>query len=227
MRLLLIRHGQTPNNVAGALDTARPGAGLTALGHAQAGAIPRALADETITAVYASVLTRTQLTAAPLAQERGLEVRVVEGLEEISAGDLEMHTERESVEAYVGALGRWARGELDHAMPGGPDGRAFFARYDAAIGDIHAAHPDATVAVVSHGAAIRLWVATRSANATPDLAIENRIMNTGMAVVEGSPDAGWRLVAWREEPLGGVDLEDLTAHDVTGDASEEAVAEAE
>ena len=29
---LLIRHGQTPSNVAGALDTGRPGPGLTALG---------------------------------------------------------------------------------------------------------------------------------------------------------------------------------------------------
>ena len=31
MRLLLIRHGQTPSNVDYLLDTAVPGAGLTAL----------------------------------------------------------------------------------------------------------------------------------------------------------------------------------------------------
>ncbi|MEX0426173.1 histidine phosphatase family protein [Nocardioides sp. DS6] len=227
MRLLLIRHGQTPHNVAGALDTARPGAGLTALGEAQAGAIPAALADEEITAVYASVLTRTQLTAAPLARDRGLEVRVVEGLEEIAAGDLELHTEKASVQAYVGALGRWAHGELDHPMPGGPDGHAFFARYDAAIADIHARHREASVVVVSHGAAIRLWTATRAENVGPEHAVEQRLMNTGMAVLDGSPDAGWRLLQWHEEPLGGLDLEDLSAHDVTGDTGDEAVAEAD
>ena len=44
MRLLLIRHGQTPNNILGALDTGRPGAGLTELGREQARAIPAALA---------------------------------------------------------------------------------------------------------------------------------------------------------------------------------------
>jgi len=226
MRLLLIRHGQTPNNVAGALDTARPGAGLTALGQAQARAVPAALAEEDVAAVYASVLTRTQLTAAPLAEARGLEVQVVEGLEEISAGDLEMRTDKESVRAYVDTLGRWAHGDLDHAMPGGPDGHAFFQRYDAALGAIVAAHPDATVAVVSHGAAIRLWTAVRAAGVGPEHALEHRLMNTGLAVLDGSFDEGWRLLRWHEEPLGGVDLEDLAAHDVTGDSSDAAVEEA-
>ena len=35
-RLHLVRHGQTPSNVAGALDTALPGAPLTELGREQA-----------------------------------------------------------------------------------------------------------------------------------------------------------------------------------------------
>ena len=46
MRLLLIRHGQTPSNVLGALDTLVPGPGLTPLGLEQAAAIPDALAGE-------------------------------------------------------------------------------------------------------------------------------------------------------------------------------------
>ncbi len=226
MRLLLIRHGQTPNNVAGALDTGRPGAGLTMLGHAQARAVPEALTSEEIAAVYASVLTRAQLTAAPLAGARGLEVRVREGLEEISAGDLEMHTEHDSVRAYLEALGRWAHGDLAHSLPGGTDGHAFFERYDAAIGAIAAAHPAETVAVVSHGAAIRLWSATRAANVGPAYAIEQRLMNTGLCTLTGDPDIGWTLDRWHEEPLGGADLEDRLAHDVTGDPAEEAISEA-
>ena len=72
MRLLLIRHGQTPHNVTGALDTAYPGAGLTELGQRQAAAVPASLADEDVSAVYASPLVRTQLTGTPLAQERGI-----------------------------------------------------------------------------------------------------------------------------------------------------------
>jgi broad specificity phosphatase PhoE len=62
VRLLLIRHGQTPGNVLGQLDTAHPGPGLTELGEHQAEALSRALANERIHALYASTLVRTQIT---------------------------------------------------------------------------------------------------------------------------------------------------------------------
>ena len=42
MRLILIRHGETPSNVRGSLDTSLPGPGLTDLGQEQAEAIPAA-----------------------------------------------------------------------------------------------------------------------------------------------------------------------------------------
>ena len=67
MRLFLIRHGQTPANVLGELDTAHPGPGLTELGTRQAAVIPDALRLESIDAVFASTLVRTHLTAQPLA----------------------------------------------------------------------------------------------------------------------------------------------------------------
>jgi broad specificity phosphatase PhoE len=56
MRLLLVRHGQTPSNVRSLLDTAVPGPGLTELGERQAAAPPEALAGEDIDALYASTL---------------------------------------------------------------------------------------------------------------------------------------------------------------------------
>lgn len=223
MRLLLIRHGQTPSNVRGALDTARPGAGLTELGHAQARAIPAALVHEDVVGVYASPLVRTQLTAAPLADALGLEAQVVEGLEEISAGDLEMRTEDASRHEYAACVGAWMLGELGQRMPGGSDGHEFLARYDAALAQVAQAHPEeATVVVVSHGAAIRAWTALRCGIDVEE-AIRLSIMNTGAAVVEGSPATGWTQIAWHSEPLGGVDLEDLeAAEDVTGESVAEA-----
>ena len=133
MRLLLIRHGQTPHNVTGALDTAFPGAGLTELGQRQASAVPAALADEDVSAVYASPLVRTQLTGSPLAQERSIEVHVREGLEEIAAGAFEMRSDLEAVEAYLGGLAAWLHRDLDHALEGGTTGHDFLARYDAAV----------------------------------------------------------------------------------------------
>src|SRR3954469_13476278 len=63
MRLLLLRHGQTHGNTAGALDTAVPGLDLTDLGHRQAEAAARALGDQGVDRIYVSTLTRTHQTA--------------------------------------------------------------------------------------------------------------------------------------------------------------------
>lgn len=226
MRLLLIRHGQTPHNVAGALDTAFPGAGLTPLGQAQARAVPGALHREDIAAVYASRLVRTQLTAAPLAEALGVDVRVRDGLEEVSAGELELRSDVDAVHTYAGCLVSWMSGDLACSTPGGTTGRDFLDRYDAAVRAIADAHRrDHTVAVFSHGAAIRVFTAT-AAGLDPEVATELRIMNTGMSVLEGHPDTGWELVQWSGEPLGGLELEDFAAHDVTGESADEAVHEA-
>ncbi|HKU10200.1 MAG TPA: histidine phosphatase family protein [Sinomonas sp.] len=225
MRLLLIRHGQTPSNVRGALDTAFPGAGLTPLGEAQARAVPDALAHERIAGVYASPLVRTQLTAGPLGGTLGADVRVQPGLEEISAGGLEMRSDPDAVESYGECLVAWMRGELERPMSKGPTGRDFLARYDSAVREIAGAHLGSdTVALFSHGAAIRVYGAVIS-GMEGDAAAELMIMNTGMCVLEGSPESGWVLEEWRSEPLGGLELEDLTARDVTGESADEAAHE--
>ena len=110
--------------------------------------------------VCASPLVRTQLTAAPLADAWGLGVVVRPGLEEITAGDLEMRADEASVAEYADGVARWLTGDLQHAVPGGESGTAFLARYDAAVAAIAADHGrDDTVAVFSHGAAIRAWAA--------------------------------------------------------------------
>lgn len=212
MRLLLIRHGETPSNVAGALDTARPGAPLTPLGQRQAAAIPGALAGEPVAAVHVSPLVRTQLTAAPLAAALGVTPVVTEGLEEIGAGDLEMRTDVASIDAYADTVAAWIAGDLGVAMPGGPDGHAFSTRYDAAIAALTAGHPDdATVVAVSHGAAIRTFAARHGG---PH---ERRLQNTGAVLLEGSSSAGWSVLDFRAEPLGGAHLADPAAVDPTGD----------
>lgn len=218
MDLLLIRHGQTPNNVAGSLDTAFPGAGLTGLGEQQSRALPGALEGRGISAIYVSPLLRTQLTAGPLASSLGQRVTVVPGLEEIGAGDLEMRSDPASVEAYAGCVLGWMRGNLDRRMPGGTTGHEFVERFDAAVrGLLHHHGPQESVAVVSHGAAIRVHTA-HATSLPPARARELTLQNTGMSVLSGSPDEGWILDAWHAEPLGGTALEDTTEHDVTGSA---------
>ncbi|CAN5439640.1 histidine phosphatase family protein [soil metagenome] len=216
MRLLLIRHGQTPANVLGALDTAAPGPGLTELGRAQAAAVPEALAGERIDGIYASRLVRTQQTAAPLARVNGEMHRVVlPGIHEIEAGRLEGRRDKRSITKYMETVWAWRSGSLDARMPGGPDGHEFYGRFDADIAKIGAEHaPDATVAVFSHGAAIRVWSAARARNVAPEG--RTHLDNTGVVVLVGSPADGWIMESFAGEPVGGAALEDPSAADPTG-----------
>ena len=219
MRLLLIRHGQTPGNVLGQLDTAHPGPGLTELGERQAAALARSLANEQIDLLFASTLIRTQITAGPLSAVRGLGIEVLEGLREIEAGSLEKLTDKESHLRYLGTVFGWADGELHRRMPAGPSGHEFFERFDASIARVAAAAAGSgagTAAVVSHGAAIRVWAGLRAGNVEAGFAARHVLANTGIVALEGDPDAGWRLIHWDDSPVGGLALVDPTAEDPTG-----------
>ncbi|MGW6733867.1 histidine phosphatase family protein [Streptomyces sp. NPDC055013] len=196
MRLLLVRHGQTPANVDYLLDTAVPGAGLTALGEQQAAALPAALADEDIDALYASTLIRTQLTAAPLAAARGLEVLVRDGIREVFAGDLEMlRGDTEAGHAYMKTVFAWAAGDTDLRIPGGESGTEVLARYDSVVAEAADSGAGA-VAMVSHGAVIRMWTAARATNVDVPFAAAHPLDNTGVVVLDGAPDSGWKALSW-------------------------------
>ena len=153
MRLILIRHGETESNVNRQLDTAHPGAPLNENGLAQAEALVEAIAHEEIHALYASTLTRAQQTATPLARARELEVIVVDGIQEIAAGVEEMNTDWS---VYVGMLNSWAPHNLDAGLEGGETAREFLTRFENAVAAMEQAG-DEVVALVSHGAALRVW----------------------------------------------------------------------
>jgi broad specificity phosphatase PhoE len=220
VRLLLIRHGQTPANVRGALETARPGPPLTQLGREQSAAIPEALADERISAIYVSPLIRTDQTAEPLARALGLDRHERDGLHEVEAGKLEGRTDKRAIRRYMGTIFAWADGQLARAMPGGPTGREFFRRFDAALAVIAAEHTDDdTIVVVSHGAAIRVWASSRARNLPDDYVKHHQVDNTGIVVLVGSPSEGWIVETWEGEPVGGTELADPAANDPTGEAT--------
>jgi broad specificity phosphatase PhoE len=211
-----MRHGQTHANVSGELDTAHPGLDLTDLGHAQAAAAAKALADEHLDAIYVSSRVRTHQTAAPTAEDRGLTPTQLDGLEEIAAGDFEMRNDHDAVAGYIGSVATWLEGDLTHRMPGAETGEEFLARYDAAVRTIAAAGHDAAL-VVSHGAALRTWVNTRMTPHPDAPPATQPLHNTALIVLEGDVESGWEMVSWQGHPVGGEFLEDPTAEDPTGD----------
>jgi len=217
MRLILLRHGQTESNIIGALDTAVPGAPLTDLGQRQAAAVPAAVDGQSVDAIFVSTLLRTQQTAAQLAIIRKLQPTIADGLREITAGSLEMLSDHKSQGIYNATAYAWAKGDLDLRMPGGENGHEFFTRFDQAIGTIRNA--GAHVVAVSHGAAIRTWVAARCANTGGSFAGDHQLDNTAAAYLI-EEDGHWRLEDWHSTPLGGSGLNDARAADPIGKGTE-------
>jgi probable phosphoglycerate mutase len=203
MRLILVRHGQSPSN--GVLDTAVPGPGLTEVGAMQATALPQSLADEQIDAIYASSQARAQLTAAPLAEALRLRVHVRDGLREIAAGDLEMRGDAASVERYLTTVFAWSAGDLGLRMPGGEDGTEVLERLDRVVAGVSSSG-SRTAVLVGHGAAIRMWTATRTDNVDATFATAHGLTNTGIVVLEGDPATGWHALSWTGATIGGSSL---------------------
>jgi broad specificity phosphatase PhoE len=215
MRLILVRHGQTPANVDGILESTVPGPGLTSQGDDEASVLPSTFEDEPIEAIFASTQIRSQLTAEPLAGALGLEIQVRDGLREIDAGDLEGLRDRPSVYTYVQTFLSWIDGDLSVRMPGAEDGHEVLGRFDEVLAEIEELG-HATVAIVSHGAIIRAWLGTHTDDLEPGFFREHFVANTGYAIVEGSSAGGWRLESWN----GGGVFDEALHEDDESPASE-------
>lgn len=188
MRLILVRHGRTASNVGFLLDTAEPGADLDDSGLEQAAELVERLSHHEIEAVYASTLVRTQQTAAPIAQARGLELQVLPELREIPAGEDELSPD---ATRYIGTLIAWGEGNPEARIPGGENAHEFLARFDTAITRIAEGGHEVAM-VVSHGAALRVWSMARVDGFTVALG-RAHLDNTGVIVIDGSPQDGWQL----------------------------------
>jgi probable phosphoglycerate mutase len=154
-KLYLIRHGATvlskEDRFAGASDVALSDAGI-----AQAEALGRRLAGERIAAVYCSDMHRTVHTAQAVANPHQLTPIPRPGLREINHGHWEGMVHKEVETRFADEYQAWDADPLLTAPPGGETGLQVLARSLPALAEIVRAHPDDTVAVVSHKATNRL-----------------------------------------------------------------------
>lgn len=210
MKLILVRHGQTLANLAGALDTELPGNPLTAEGLAQAQTVPARLEEagllDTIGALRVSPILRARQTIAPIERATRLRATIDSGIREVLAGELEMRTDRASVSCYQDTTRAWMTGWPAARLPGShEDGRGTWERFDAAVrslaAEAAAAGDGASGLLVSHGTVLRLWTAISAAERAgvdPAWIARHPMGNASISVVEGDPEAGWRLVSWSD-----------------------------
>ena len=198
VRLMLVRHAETPSNVRRILDTVLPGPGLTDLGRQQALRLADRFATAKVHAVHASRALRAQETARPLADRHDLEVTVTDGVHEIFVGSLEGAGDLASRRVFDRTYARWLAGDLDVPMPRGETGRAALTRFLSAAHQTLDAVPAGMVVMVSHGALLRLAAAHLSSNVTGNHDTVRHLPNTGVIVLEPAPATvtGWRCAHW-------------------------------
>jgi probable phosphoglycerate mutase len=200
LRLVLVRHGETTANAAGVLDTRLPGSPLSEAGHQQATDLAWQLSGEPVVAVYASRAVRAQQTAQPVAARHGLVVQVLDGVHEVSIGDLEGRRRPEDHDTLHELYRVWHGGDLDLARPGGESAKQVLERYLADVATIRSAHSGGTAVLVSHGAATRLAVVALASNVDGSFAAPRLLRNTA-TVVLAADGLGWRCLRWDDTDL--------------------------
>lgn len=144
----------------------QPDVSLNAQGHQQAGALVQRLAGVPVDAIYCSPQPRTQQTAAPIARERSLPIRIDAAFDEVDLGEWQGRTFEEVREQQ--AWKQWLAHRSSAQPPGGEPFADVAWRASAGLQRLVDAHPDQHVLVVSHGDVIKAMVA-----AVLDLSLDN------------------------------------------------------
>ena len=151
----LLRHGETEyhaqHRLLGRLDI-----GLNARGQEMAARVKDFFAGIDPVAIYCSPLKRCLETAAPLAQEKGLEVEVVPGLMEVDMGEWDGQYFDDLFRDDNEKVARWMANPSSVTIPGGEDFASVRERVLAATREITSRHPgEDRVVIVAHGGPIR------------------------------------------------------------------------
>jgi broad specificity phosphatase PhoE len=147
----LLRHGEPA--IFGRLNGRLPGVGLSEKGRAEAAMQAGRLAGEKIEAIYSSPMQRTRETAKILSDQLGLPIRYREDVIEIDYGEwtgLTFDQIRQDERWQM-----WSRSRSIAAVPGGESWRQVQERVVGALFDLQQAHPEGSIAIVSHGDVIR------------------------------------------------------------------------
>lgn len=222
-RLILIRHGQTHANIARILDTALPGAPLTDQGIIQSRRLGRVLLPswDRLTEIVTSHALRARQTGAGAVAGLhhlagpGVRLRHEAGLHEVQAGEIEGRSDFDAHRRFMEVFHAWLRGDAAAKIPDGESADDVLARYLPVLRKLVAEGHDSAnaagsadagrnIAVVSHGAAIRL-IAQHLSDIDGQFVFDNPLPNAARVELVRDVDAGdgdkagsWTLARWGE-----------------------------
>ena len=193
-RIIAIRHGETSWNadarIQGQLDI-----GLNETGRWQARRVGKALAEESITAVYSSDLERAQATAQPISDVKGVPVIPHEGLRERSFGMFEGKTFDEIHQAWPEHAQNWRKRIPEWQPPeGGESLIELRERVTRTLEHLASRHPGEQIVVVAHGGvldAIYRVATGQEVNSPRTWELPNGAINRLLWTPQGFTLVGW------------------------------------
>lgn len=197
-KLILVRHGETDDN-KNSVFQGQQGRGLNAIGRDQAARLAARLASANVrlAGLYASDLERAHETAGILGRALGLAPQLDPDLREVFLGAWQGLSHAEIAVRFPDEWASWQRGE-DQRRGGGETYAELGDRVTRAVRRAAEAHPGETAAIVSHGAAIKIFVAQVLGLGTPGLRTFRVMHNTGVTVVERGAEGAFRLLVWND-----------------------------
>ena len=159
-KLYLIRHAEAEGNLYRIAHGWHNGLITNDRGYRQIDALRRRFQSVDIDAVYASDLYRTQLTARAIWLPKALPLHLEPAFREVHMGVWEDHPWHELNKQYPEEMYHFNRRVDLWRVEGGETAQEVLDRYIPALHRIGAAHDGGTVAVFSHGAALRIVLGT-------------------------------------------------------------------
>ena len=193
----LIRHAEAEGNLY-RVAQGQHDSNLTDRGWRQVKALERRFAGVPVDAVYASDLYRTRATASAICRPRNLTPRLRKDLREIFVGDWEQRTWGDIARRTPQAMADFGSRMDRWSIPGAETPAEVLTRVRAALEEIVRENPGKTVAVFSHGYAIRLVLANLQGISLADTGSRSPTGdNTAVSLLEGD-EKGLRVV-WQND----------------------------
>ena len=192
-RIIAIRHGETAWNVATRIQ-GHVDIGLNARGRWQAQRVAQALADEPISAIYASDLLRAWDTARAIADSTGQALQTHKGLRERGYGVLQGKTHAEIETTWPEQALRWRKRDPLWTPQGGESLEDVRARITRTTSELAARHPGEKIVLVAHGGVMDVLyrAATGQDLQTPrNWNLGNATINRLLWTPEGLTLLGW------------------------------------
>jgi probable phosphoglycerate mutase len=194
-RIIAVRHGETDWNVdariQGQLDV-----GLNDKGIWQAQRAARALAEDSVDAVYSSDLSRASATAQAIVDHatQPLKVQTHVGLRERAFGKFEGQTYTAITEQWPEEARLWRTRDPDFAPAGGESPVQVLARVAQTVDEIASQHLGEQIVLVSHGGIMDMLyrLATQQSVSAPRTwALGNAAINRLLWTPDGLTLVGW------------------------------------